>query len=231
MLTIVFGNCEQKRRYFVSYGQSFIDSYQTLRLEEKDGKTIVISGSRPFGNITAEDYVAYSRALCGDDTPPAKLLAAFKFRDCLDNRLNKLDAFEYRKVLIAARCGLAEKKIYIDFDDVKYTRRNAARLRRFCADLKKFDLVLLCSDLRFFTRLASAAFVVGGEYIPLPSVLVKRVGAKAERKILLASASVPNTAAALEENADNPCPQMENYDETRTNAPEENAEYAEVQAV
>jgi hypothetical protein len=229
MLTFVFGNCDQKRRYFSSFGRAFIDAYQTIKVEEKKGKTVVISGSRPFGTITAEDYVAYSRALCGDETTPAKLLSAFNYRDCLDKRLNKLDAFEYRKVLIAARCGTDEKKLYIDFDDVIYTRRTAARLKKFCADLKKFDLVLLCSDLRFFTRGCSAAVVVGGEYTALPCVSVIRVGIRAERKILLGETSTSSEAIEPAENIE--IPQAYEGNDDLPSASEQNAEYAEMQAV
>ena len=188
MLTFVFGDCAEKRRYFESK-EIYIDAAEVLYCTDRKGKSVLVAGTRPFAFVTAEDYVAYSRALCGDKTPPAKLLSFVGYRGCLDSRLAKLDAFEYRKVLIAAKYNAEAKTLYINFDDVKYTRHNAALLRRFVADLKKFDLVILCSDVRFFARNSVAGVVTDGEYKAFPIVEVKRVGKAAERRILLGASA------------------------------------------
>ena len=142
MVTYCLGSARQKREYFSKMdGAVVLDNVEVLFCASENGRNYFAYGDVPFA------------ALC-KTAPPAGLLGRLRLRE--SKRLGKLAPAEMRCVTFVEKtCGNADKPVVINLDGAKYTRRNAAALRRLIALCK--DVYVCVTDIRFVRRLGAHA--------------------------------------------------------------------------
>ncbi len=154
MVTYCLGSARQKREYFSKMdGAVVLDNVEVLFCASENGRNYFAYGDVPFAAFTVAEYLKSRRALC-KTAPPAGLLGRLRLRE--SKRLGKLAPAEMRCVTFVEKtCGNADKPVVINLDGAKYTRRNAAALRRLIALCK--DVYVCVTDVRFVRRLGAHA--------------------------------------------------------------------------
>lgn len=146
MVTYCVGSARQKRAYFASAsGVVVLDNVEVLFCASADGKNYFALGEVPFGSFGVLEYLKYRRALC-DKKVNASQIRALGLSP--RKRLKRLCAAEMRLVMFLEKtAGETDKAIVVNLDGCKYTRRNAAALKRLTA---LADEVYVCvTDERF----------------------------------------------------------------------------------
>lgn len=184
MVTYCTGSARQKRAYFEDAdGVVVLDNIEVLFCASENGRNYFAYGKVPFSDFTVADYLAYRRALCGECVSTATM-RAFGLKP--HKRLGRLSPAEMRCVTFLEKtAGHTEKSLVINLDGTKYTRRDAACLKKLIAAVH--DAYVCVTDPEFIDSGVKPAELLSFGRIdadaPAPEfysarLLAKRIGAK-----------------------------------------------------
>jgi len=127
----------------------------------KNAKKLLVvkrkKGQIPFGTFTIFEYYKYQRALV-DEKPLEKVAIAKRLykvglRKRITTKLKKLSAIEFRALTLSIKMQDDTRDTYLNFDGLKYCRKNKKRLQAFLARLdKNYNVFVNLSDNRFVPK-------------------------------------------------------------------------------
>ncbi len=162
MVTYCIGNIAAKRRAFRAQSSDSAvcaDNDEVLATFTLGGKLYVVTGTVPFSNTRLGQFIAYSRALKSHlplklDTIKEMLKSAgIKKNVCA--KMGTLDVIDYRAASLAAKLDITTKTVYVNFDGLRFTRRNSKKIARYLRIWSKtYSVFVSVSDSRFIPRKA-----------------------------------------------------------------------------
>ncbi len=163
MITYCIGDIAAKRRAFrAQSAESSVcaDNDEVLATFTLDGKLYVVTGTVPFSNTRLGQFIAYSRALRSNlplrlDAIKGMLKSAgIKKNVCA--KMGTLDIIDYRAASLAAKLDITTKTVFVNFDGLRFTRRNSKKLNRYLQIWgKNYAVFVAVSDSRFIPRKAA----------------------------------------------------------------------------
>ena len=111
----------------------------------------------PFGTFTILEYIRYSRALV-DEHQLTRNAAHDKIKSIglkrkLGCKLKKLSPIEYRALCLAVKLDEGTHSAYVNFEGLKYCRKNRNNLKRFLELWgQKYKVYAMVSDTRFVPK-------------------------------------------------------------------------------
>ena len=114
-------------------------------------------GQIPFGSFTILEYYKYQRALVDekplDKTAIVKRLNKVGLKKRVGTKLKKLTAVEFRALTLSIKMQDDTKDTYLNFEGLKYCRKNKKRLHTFLTRLdKSYNVFVNLSDNRFVPK-------------------------------------------------------------------------------
>jgi len=129
--------------------------------DKKSASNLVVTkrrkGQIPFGTFTLYEYFRYQRALV-DEKPLSKEDVSIKIKkvglNCpLNTKLKKLSSVEYRALSFAIKLQKDTKETYLNFEGLKYCRKNKKLLTNFLTKLdRSYSVYVNLSDNRFVPK-------------------------------------------------------------------------------
>jgi len=113
--------------------------------------------SIPFSTFSILEFVRYTRALV-DDKQLNKIevterLNKVGLKRRINCRLKKLSPIEFRALSVASKINESTKSAYLNFEGLKYGRKNKKNLGRFLTHLAKtYKVFALVDDTRFVPK-------------------------------------------------------------------------------
>lgn len=160
MVTYCTGNVLLKRKHFRrenTYSILSLDNDEVITTFAKGNKMYYITGSTPFGNMTVIEYINYQRSLINEEKVSfvvvKKVLAKLGVRIKATTKMDRLKEIGYRVVCFIARVCMTTEIIYINFDNVAYSKSNHRLIRKMLNFLSKTYMVYVAiSDTRFIKK-------------------------------------------------------------------------------
>ena len=163
MVTYCTGNIAAKRRDFRSKQSEdtiSVDNDEVLATFTLNKKLYVVVGTTPFSNTRLGQFIAYSRAL--KSRLPLRLetiksmLKCAGVRKSICAKMGSLDSIDYRAARLVSQIDITTKTIYVNFDGLEYTHKNAKKVNRYLRVWgKSYDVFVAVSDSRFIPQKAA----------------------------------------------------------------------------
>ncbi len=152
MVTYCLGSARQKREYFKEAANAVIlDNVEVLFCASEDGRNYFAFGDVPFGGFTVEEYVRYKCATVRT-APSAAMIKSFGLNP--DKLVKRLSPAQMRILSFLAQTGgRTEKAVVVNLDGARYTRKNAAALKRLLAETGE---AYVCVTDKRFMRIAES---------------------------------------------------------------------------
>ena len=150
MVTFCLGSARAKRAYIKKIEDAvLLDNIEVLFCVSENGRNYFAYAPVPFSEFSVYDFLMYRRALCGDKvaTSDIKRLGINP-----KAKIGRLPAAARRGVqFLEKTCGHTARPVVINLDGIRYTRRNAAALKRLLSALQN-DAYVFVTDNRFKKR-------------------------------------------------------------------------------
>lgn len=130
----------------------YLDNDEVICAFSLGDRTCFALGEPPFADMRAADYIAYERSLSGRSLSLGEIEYFAKALTRLDinRRLGGLGIVGYRAAQLLARYDLPVTELYVNFDGLPYSRRNASALKRFLdKPARRMRIFVAVSDFRF----------------------------------------------------------------------------------
>lgn len=155
MVIYCVGDTAMKRKDFREKrdGKLSLDNDEVIGVVKDDGGVYFAVGAIPFANMSVYEFVAYSRSLCFDKCSNREIKyysKLFGFSLALYKKMRTLSVVKYRSAQFLAGFSPQVKEIYMNFDGLEYTRKNAKELAVLLKKVSKFyEVFVSVSDSRF----------------------------------------------------------------------------------
>ena len=156
MVTFILGNSIKKRASYKTKNaqeEVYIDDMHLCADAVKGGVYYFATCKRPFLNMRAIDFVAYSRVLFDEKSKENKrvksLLKSLGYNASINKKIGKVKSEDYIKILLASKVKDCTKSVYINLDAWKYNGKNVRKIKNLILSLSRYDLHFLVSDFRF----------------------------------------------------------------------------------
>jgi hypothetical protein len=155
MITYCVGDTAMKRKDFREKreGKLSLDNDEVLGVVKGDDGVYFAVGVIPFANMSVYEFVAYSRSLCFDKCSNREIKyysKLFGFSLPLKRKMKSLSVVKYRTAQFLAGFSPQVKEIYMNFDGLEYTHKNAKELVALLKKASRFyEVFVSVSDSRF----------------------------------------------------------------------------------
>ncbi len=160
MITYCTGNVLIKRKHFRRENNSSVlslDNDEVLTTFAKGKKMYYVMGSTPFGNMTVVEYINYQRSLTSKDRVGFYVvyesLKRLGIKIKPHTKMCSLNEIKYRAVCFLSRVNITTDTVYLNFDNVAFSKRKSKQLSKILKVLKNNYMVYVAiSDTRFIKR-------------------------------------------------------------------------------
>ncbi len=161
MVIYCVGDTAMKRKDFREKrdGKLSLDNEEVLGVVKDGGAVYFAVGAIPFANMSVYEFVSYSRSLCFDKCSNREIRyysKLFGFSLKLYKKMRRLSVVKFRAAQFLAGFSPQVKEIYMNFDGLEYTRKNAKELASLLKKASKFyEVFVSVSDSRFIPASAT----------------------------------------------------------------------------